>query len=100
MSRIFNIVLNLSIGVKLGITSAIAVMLVAGMLWSQIHTNAMVRNFDALKATQQTITNDAIDSKASIRGMQTGVRDIRLAATPADLQKANEYLASRLNSVH
>ena len=100
MSRIFNAVLNLSIGVKLGITSGIAVLLVSGMLWSQIRTNAMVRDFDALKSAQQTITNDAIDSKASIRGMQMGVRDIRLAATPADLQKANEYLAARLNSVH
>ena len=100
MSRIFNAVLNLSIGIKLGITSAIAVLLVSGMLWSQLRTNAMVLDFEAAKATQQTITNDAIDSKASIRGMQIGVRDIRLAATPADLKKATDYLVSRLNSVH
>jgi methyl-accepting chemotaxis protein len=100
MSRIFNVVLNLSIGVKLGVTSVIAVLLVAGMLWSQIHTNAMVRDFEAVKLAQQTITNDALDAKASIRGMQMGVRDIRLASTSADLQKANEYLAARLKSLH
>src|ERR1044072_5766322 len=47
MSRIFNVVQDLSIGVKLGITSAIAVLLVSGMLWSQLRTNAMVRDFEA-----------------------------------------------------
>ena len=31
--------------------------------------------------------------------MQTGVRDIRLATTPADLQKAGDYIAARLKSV-
>ncbi len=92
--------LNLSIGVKLGVTSVIAVLLVSGMIWSQFRTNAMMRDFDAIKLDQQTITRDAVDAKASLRGMQTGVRDVRLAGTPADLQKASDYLASRLKSVH
>jgi methyl-accepting chemotaxis protein len=98
MSRIYGFVLNLSIGLKLGITSAIAILLVSGMLWSQVRTNAMVRDQEAVKLQQQTITNDAIDAKASVRGMQTSVRDIRLAGTPADLKKANEYLTTQLNS--
>ena len=41
-----------------------------------------------------------MDAKASIRGMQTGVRDLRLANNAADLQKANDYLAARLKSVN
>ncbi|MBI5322831.1 HAMP domain-containing methyl-accepting chemotaxis protein [Bradyrhizobium sp.] len=98
MSRIFAVVLNLSIGVKLGITSALAVALVSAMVWSQLHGNATARNLDAQKADQQTITRDAIDAKASIRGMQMGVRDIRLANTAADIQRANDYLAARLKS--
>ena len=32
--------------------------------------------------------------------MQIGVRDIRLAGTPAELQKASDYLAARLKSVN
>jgi HAMP domain-containing protein len=100
MSRIFNVVLNLSIGVKLGITSALAVLLVSGMLVSQLHGNATGRELDANKLDQQTIARDAVDAKASIRGMQIGVRDIRLAGSAADFQKANEYLASRLSSVN
>src|SRR4029453_15078212 len=98
MSRIFSLVLNLSIGVKLGITSALAVLLVSGMLVSQLRANATGRELDANKLDQQTIARDAVDAKASIRGMQMGVRDIRLASAAADLQKANDYLTSRLNS--
>jgi methyl-accepting chemotaxis protein len=100
MSRIFNVVLNLSIGVKLGITSGLAVLLVAGMIVSQLRANATARDLDANKQDQQTIARDAVDAKASIRGMQMGVRDIRLAGSMADFQKANEYLAARLNSLN
>jgi methyl-accepting chemotaxis protein len=99
MSRIFSVVLNLSIGAKLGITSALAVLLVSGMVWVQLHANATARMLDAKKLDQQTIARDAVDAKASIRGMQIGVRDVRLANTAADLQKAKEYMATRLQSV-
>src|ERR1700752_5203087 len=87
MSRILNIVLNLSIGVKLGITSGLAILLVAGMIASQLHANATGRDLDANKLDQQTIARDEGDAKASLRGMQRGVRDIRLAGSAADLQK-------------
>jgi methyl-accepting chemotaxis protein len=100
MSRIFNVVLNLSIGVKLGITSGLAILLVAGMIASQLRANATARDLDANKLDQQTIARDAVDAKASIRGMQMGVRDIRLAGSAADFQKANEYLAARLSSLN
>ena len=33
------------------------------------------------------------------RGMQVGVRDLRLANNAADMQKANDYIAARLKSV-
>jgi len=65
----------------------------------QMGANATTRNLNARVAEQQTITRDAIDAKASVRGMQIGIRDLRLAGTTADMQKANDYLASRLKSV-
>ena len=99
MSRIFNLVLNLSIGAKLGITSALAVLLVAAMVWVQTHANAAARDLDAGKQGQQTISRDAAEAKASLRGMQMGVRDIRLATTAAELQKANEYMAARTQAL-
>jgi hypothetical protein len=65
MSRIFNVVLNLSIGVKLGISSGLVVLLVAGMIASQLRANATARDIDANKLDQQTIARDAVDAKAS-----------------------------------
>ena len=91
--------LNLSIGAKLGIASGLGVLLVATMVIVQIRSNAAMRDLDARMAGQQTIARDAVDAKASLRGMQIGVRDLRLANSPADLQKANDYLAARLKSV-
>ena len=100
MSSITRLLLNLSIGAKLGIASGLGVLLVATMVIVQIRSNAAMRDLDARMAGQQTIARDAVDAKASIRGMQIGVRDIRLANNPADLQKANDYLAARLKSVN
>ena len=93
-------ILNLSIGAKLGIASALGVLLVATMVIVQIRANAAMRDLDVRMAGQQTIARDAVDAKASIRGMQVGIRDLRLANTAADMQKANEYLAARLKSVN
>jgi methyl-accepting chemotaxis protein len=100
MSSITRFVLNLSIGAKLGIASGLGVLLVATMVIVQIRSNAAMRDLDARMMGQQTIARDAVDAKASIRGMQIGIRDLRLVNTAADIQKANDYLAARLKSVN
>jgi methyl-accepting chemotaxis protein len=94
------IIQNLRIGTKLAITSALGVLLVGSMIASQIYGNAGVRQTYQSAILQQAIMHDAIEAKASLRGMQIGVRDVRLANTAADMQKANGYLAERLTSVN
>jgi len=94
--QISRLVLNLSIGAKLGITSALGILLVAAMVFFQMHGNAEIRDAEARKSAQQTIARDAAAVDASVRGMQIGVRDLRLANSAAELQKASDYLASRL----
>ncbi|MBV9458805.1 MAG: HAMP domain-containing protein [Bradyrhizobium sp.] len=89
---------NLRIGTKLGIASALCLLLVAMMIFSQVSGNAGVRESNANAAAQATIARGAGDAKAALRGMQLGVRDIRLASTAADLQKAGESLTARLKS--
>ena len=100
MSSITRFVLNLSIGAKLGIASGLGVLLVATMVLIQMQANTTLRAADARKAMQQTMARDAAEVKASMRGMQIGVRDVRLSNNAADLQKANDYLAARLKSVN
>jgi len=99
MSGITRFLLNLSIGAKLGIASGLGVLLVATMLLVHIRSNAAMRDLNARMMGQQTIARDAVDAKASIRGMQIGVRDLRLASNSADMQKATDYIAARLKSV-
>ena len=93
------IIQNLQIGTKLAITSALGVLLVGSMIASQIYGNAGVRQIYQSALVQQTISRDAVEAKASLRGMQVGIRDLRLASTSTDLQKANVYLDERLKSV-
>ena len=92
------IILNLRIGTKLAIASAVSVLLVAAMIAAQIMGNAAVRASSDAATAQQTIARDAANAEAAIRGMQIGVRDIRLARTAADLQKATDILAERQKS--
>ena len=94
MSSITRLLLNLSIGAKLGIASGLGVLLVVTMVVVQIRSNVAMRNLDARMAGQQTIARDAVEAKASIAGMQVGVRDIRLANSSAELQKANDNVAA------
>ena len=100
MSSITRLLLNLSIGAKLGIASGLGVLLVAAMIIVQVHSNAAMRELDQRMSGQQTIARDAVDAKASIAGMQTAVRDVRLANNPADLQRANDSLAARLKTAN
>ena len=100
MSAISRLVLNLSIAAKLGIASGLSILLVFAMMITQSQGNIEIRDAEARKSAQQTIARDTVDFKASMRGMQIGVRDLRLATSPTDLQKASDYLASRLKSAN
>jgi methyl-accepting chemotaxis protein len=99
MSGITRFILNLSIGAKLGIASGLGVLLVVTMVITQIRANTAMRDLDIRMSGQQTIARDAVGAKASLRGMQIGVRDLRLASNAADIQKASDYIATRLKSV-
>jgi methyl-accepting chemotaxis protein len=91
--------LNLSIGAKLGIASGLGVLLVATMVITQMRANTAMRDLNIGMSGQQTVARDAVDAKASLRGMQIGIRDLRLASNAADIQKANDYISARLKSM-
>src|SRR5437588_5853327 len=87
------------IGAKLGISAAIGVLLVGIMLISQKIGGTSVADSRRGALEQRTLSQIAIDMKASARGMMLGVRDLRLAQTPEELQKASTYLQARGDSV-
>ena len=89
---------NLRIGTKLAITSALSILLVAGMIFAEMSGNAAVRQADEIAGGQHAIAVHALETKAAIRGMMIGVREIRLSGTPAELQAAQDYLEARRHS--
>ncbi|UPK33713.1 methyl-accepting chemotaxis protein [Bradyrhizobium sp. 186] len=86
---------NLRIGTKLAITSALTIALVALMIFLQMTGNAAVRGFSDAASEQQSLAQIAAEAKASVRGMQIGIRDTLLSTSPDDLQKAGRYFTER-----
>jgi len=91
-----SLIQNLRIGTKLAITSALAILVVAGMLYMQVTGGAHVRATSANAAGQATLAQAAAETKASVRGMQIGLRDLLLSHSDADMQKASSYFADRI----
>jgi methyl-accepting chemotaxis protein len=89
---------NLSIGTKLGITSGVGVLLVLVMIGALVFGDSEVKTATEGTGHEHYIVETAGLLKASIRGMEVGVRDIRLAGSPDALRKADDYLAERKHS--
>ncbi|MCP3471940.1 methyl-accepting chemotaxis protein [Bradyrhizobium sp. CCGUVB1N3] len=91
---------NLRIGTKLAVTSALGILLVVAMIASQIVGNGNVRRSSQAAFAQQELARDAVEAKLWVRSMQLSVRDIRLANTAGDVQKASDALAERWRSLN
>jgi methyl-accepting chemotaxis protein len=86
---------NLRIGTKLAITSALTIGLVALQIYLQMSGDADVQKLNIGAAGQQAIAQNAAEAKASVRGMQIGIRDILTSSSPAEMQKAATYFNDR-----
>ncbi|MFO1184473.1 MAG: methyl-accepting chemotaxis protein [Bauldia sp.] len=75
------------IGVKLGLTSCGSILLVIGMIVSQVIGNNAVSTANAVAAVRAEVAQKATDAKAAVRGILIGRRDFSAAAT-ADEEKA------------
>jgi len=91
---------NIRIGTKLGVMSGIGILFVLGMFVSQMHGSATVNSANQATARQTEVMSNVEQAKASVRGMQISVRDIRLASTAAELDKATKYLDERSASTN
>jgi methyl-accepting chemotaxis protein len=91
--------LNFSrISTKLAIISAIGI---GFMLVTALTTWLVGNSVDqavSLSRIQQDISRNMVSMKASMRGMQIGVRDFRLATTPAEQAEAAQYIENRYES--
>jgi methyl-accepting chemotaxis protein len=90
--------ISFKIGTKLGIISGLSILLVLAMVGTQMLGNAAVRISSENAIRQAGLTQNALDAKSAIRGMQVGLRDLRLARSAEDIEKSTAYLAARQKS--
>ena len=89
---------KIRIGTKLAIMSGLGVLLVGAMIATLMWGNSAVSYSNGDVIAQASLVQYSLDAKGSLRGMQIGVRDIRLASSAADLEKAKAYLGERKKS--
>ena len=100
MPGITRLILNLSIGAKLGIASGLGVLLVATMVIVQIRANAAMRDLDARMSGQQTIARDAVEAKASVPVCRSPFATFVSPIIRRTCRKAVDNLAARLKSAN
>jgi methyl-accepting chemotaxis protein len=86
---------NMSIGTKLILTSALGIMLMAGMVTTVMIGNSAVRTALDDAKMQSSLSKAASDLRGSIRGLEIGLRDMRLALALDASQKAMDYFHER-----
>ena len=87
------------IGAKLGLSAGIGVLLVGVMLTSQMIGGSSIAHSNGDAIAQRTLSQIATDVKDSSRGMMLGVRDLRLAQTAEDAEKAAAMVQARAEAV-
>jgi methyl-accepting chemotaxis protein len=76
------------IGNKLGLAGAIGVLLSVGMVANQMMTESRVAGVNDRADRAQRVTEGALAAHADLRQVQLAGRNLRLARTPADIDKS------------
>jgi len=91
---------KLRIGTKLAIMSFVSIALVAGMLVAQVLGNSSISSAYETAMRRAQVARNVVEVNAATRGMQVGVRDIRLATDKEHFDKAKQLLDTRYLSVN
>jgi methyl-accepting chemotaxis protein len=87
------------IGTKLALASIVGILLIGLMAFGQRTGHQAIAEATRRATEQAIIARDAVELKAAVRGIQAGIRGIRLADSKADIAAVNETIAARLKSV-
>jgi methyl-accepting chemotaxis protein len=89
---------NMSIGAKVAIMIGVGVVLVAGMIANQQHSNALVSQQAELERDEQIATADLLRASIALQRMQIGTREIRLAISEREADQALAATRESANS--
>jgi methyl-accepting chemotaxis protein len=91
---------NVKIGTKLGAALGLCALLLGGMLTAQHVSDSVVGEALGAAERQAKVQTNSIEVKASTRGMQVALRDLRLAISAEQVQGAEETFKARYAAVH
>jgi hypothetical protein len=86
---------NVRIGTKLAVMSALGILLIAGMIVSQIVASSSIKAVTGRSSASLVKARDLVQVEAAERGMQVAINDIRYADGGGDLQKGGKLLEAR-----
>jgi hypothetical protein len=84
---------SLRIGTKLSIMSGLGILMVLGMIATQYFGNAAIKRASDNAEQQSFLSQNALNAKGAERGMQTAVRDLRLARSNEEIERAKQNLS-------
>ncbi len=89
--------LKIRIGAKLAATVSIGIVLVAGMILNQRANNAMLAQNAEFERIEQLFAADLLRAGVALQRMQIGIREIRLAISEREADRALTALRGNLN---
>jgi methyl-accepting chemotaxis protein len=75
------------IGNKLGLAGAVGILLAAGMVANQMVTEASIEQSSERASRSQRVADNSLSAHIDLRKIQLAARDVRLARTPAEVEK-------------
>ncbi len=75
------------IGNKLGLAGAVGILLAAGMVANQMVTEASIEQSSERASRSQRVADNSLSAHIDLRKIQLAARDVRLARTPAEVDK-------------
>jgi methyl-accepting chemotaxis protein len=83
---------DVRIATKLAFVSGLGILLVAGLIVSQVVSNSKLNAAAEHLDHQTELSQNAAEAKATIRGFEIGLRDARLASIFKELEAADKYI--------
>ena len=75
------------IGNKLGLAGAVGILLAAGMVANQMLTETKIAGVSERAGRSQQVADNSLSAHIDLRKIQLAARDVRLARTPAEVEK-------------
>jgi len=86
---------KIRIGIKVGASALVGLILIAGMVWNQGRVNRLTQDLISQAALSRNLQQAALEAKVRLNELISIDRDLRLAKTASDVNVLLQHLKSR-----